>query len=299
MKFGKNQSSIVAISYEKIAFFFIWVGIILVLVHVVLFYWDGLLFRIGPPEILQAMGQFGEYMSGMIGAIWSLASVILFYEALKFQRRELTLQRHELELNRNELLEQTQQFRDQNHLLMLQNTESTFFQLLALHNDIVKSINIIKYEPANGPDNKKVITGRDCFIEYYGYFKYIYSMQIDDIGVGTPSQKDMIDNLKESFDNFLVKYHAELGHYLRNVSNIIEFLDNSKLENKKFYKKLLISQLSDYELLLLFYFCFSAKGKDFKPLVEKYSIFLNINREELLDQRHQGLFEPEAFDENA
>ncbi len=293
----KTISSLEAISYERVAFFFIWVGITLVVLHLVLFYWDNLLLGLASKETLQSLGQFGEYMVSMIGSFWSLASIILFYETLKFQRNELKLQRHELELNRNELLEQTQQLRDQNKLMMLQNVENTYFQLLMFHNEILKDISFDfdKTEASGASDEKKPIEGRDSFIEYFLKFNSIYQNAVDDIGITSPTKDEMVGSISEAFESFMYMYHSELSHYFRNILNILEFLDTCKLENKRFYRKLLIAQLSDYELILIFYYCIWDKGRPLKQLAEKYSLFINLNDVKLFDNRHKQLFEDSAF----
>lgn len=48
-------------------------------------------------------GDFGSFISGAVGVLWTLVSSILFYVALRLQRKELSLQRKELELTRKEL----------------------------------------------------------------------------------------------------------------------------------------------------------------------------------------------------
>lgn len=285
-------------SFEKVAFFFIFAGVGLVIIHLFMFYFDGLILKIVPLDVLQSLGQFGEYNVSMIEAIWSLASVILFYETLRFQRQELILQRHELELNRNELLEQTQQIRDQNKLVFIQTIENTFFQLLMLQTEIVKSVTLnVKAKGYNTSNDEAVpiITGRDCFVEYYKYFKNIYTDHVDLLGIASPNRQDMFDTIEESFEKFYGMFHSDLGHYLRNIYSIVEFIDTAKMDNKVFYKKLVVAQLSDHELLLLFYYCLSKRSKDFKLLVEKYSLFINLPEPELLDIRHKDLFDRRAF----
>ena len=45
---------------------------------------------------LSASGQFGDYIGGVLGALWTLAGVLFFYLTLTIQRRELRLYREEL-----------------------------------------------------------------------------------------------------------------------------------------------------------------------------------------------------------
>src|SRR5688572_12156307 len=81
-------------------------------------------------------GPFGD-MFGAINALFSgLAFAGVIY-ANRLQRAELRLQKYELKLTRAELQGQKEQLSLQNDTLKRQNFESTFFQQLRLHNDIV------------------------------------------------------------------------------------------------------------------------------------------------------------------
>jgi hypothetical protein len=45
-------------------------------------------------------GDYGSFISGSVGTIWTLVSVILFYLTLRLQRKELGFQREELQMTR-------------------------------------------------------------------------------------------------------------------------------------------------------------------------------------------------------
>ncbi|MFT6480485.1 MAG: hypothetical protein ACJAVP_003647 [Spirosomataceae bacterium] len=51
---------------------------------------------------MNATGQVGDFIGGVVGSLWSLVSVILFYRALTLQREDLQNQRKELRLGRLE-----------------------------------------------------------------------------------------------------------------------------------------------------------------------------------------------------
>ena len=100
--------------------------------------------------------QFGDFRGCVIGSLCALAGVILFVAALKGQRKdfknnqkvlniqtesfqqqieEFRLQRQELELTR-------QVFKEQSETLKIQQFESTFFNMLNLHHQIVNAIDL-------------------------------------------------------------------------------------------------------------------------------------------------------------
>lgn len=67
---------------------------------------------------MAATGQVGDFVGGLVGSMWAFAGVILFFLALRLQRKEfssqteqLSLQKDELKLQRKELKNQRQEFR--------------------------------------------------------------------------------------------------------------------------------------------------------------------------------------------
>lgn len=98
---------------------------------------------------------------------------------------------------------------------------------------------------------------------------------------------------------------TDFGHYFRNLYRIVKIVDETEFyiyeeiggksdgnrneyNTKNFevryrYISMLRAQLSDYELLWLFYNCLSDNGsKKFKRLVEKYSLLKNMPKNKLV-----------------
>lgn len=113
-----------------------WLPIIIVLVVIVLWL-ANLLFLAGHEN----RGTFGDMFDAVNALFTGLAFAGVIY-AIFLQRQELELQRRELELTRVELSGQREALTNQNLTMERQNFESTFFQLLRLHNDILGSMDI-------------------------------------------------------------------------------------------------------------------------------------------------------------
>jgi hypothetical protein len=282
-------------SYERFSITLIWLGGVVMITFFILLVSDALWFHFLTPDQDARLGNMGQLMEGTVGSLWALAGVILVYEALRFQRMELKSQRHEFELNRQEVIEQTQQFKAQNLTMAIQTFENTFFQLILLHNEIVNSLAIERLVEDTSLENKKILKGRKCFRVFYQHFKNFYYNTIDLIGMATPDQIEMAETLNETFLQFYVRYQDDLGHYLRNIDNIINVVDKSDMKNKQFYAHMFQDHLTNYELLILFYYCFSDYGITLKPLVEKYRFFEHLIVEELLDRRHKDFYKDSAF----
>ncbi|MBI5325733.1 MAG: putative phage abortive infection protein [Ignavibacteriae bacterium] len=289
----KKKQPSALFSYEGFSISLIWIGIIVILLIFIVFSLDIFVFNWISDAQDNKLGSLGQLLEGSVGTLWALAGVILYYEALRFQRMELKSQRHELELNRQEVIEQTQQLRAQNQTLFIQTFENTFFQLVTLHNDIVNNIAIEHYDVVSNTERK--IAGRQCFFQFYNDFKYIFSNHIEIVGGTFPEKDDIQGTLNEAFLNFFNSHQEILGHYLRNVHNIIKYIDASDVKNKWFYTNLFHDHLSNYELCILLYYCISDIGIKLKPLAEKYSLLENIPVDEILDMRHREYLNSTAF----
>ena len=102
--------------------------------------------------------------------------------------------------------------------------------------------------------------------------------------------------IQTAYDSFFIRYQAVLGHYFRNLYNVLKYVKNSDMENKRVYTNLVRAQLSSDELVLLFYDCLSAYGKNkFKPIVEEFALLNNLDERLVFDQSHLSLYSQSAY----
>lgn len=95
----------------------IWLGISIIIFAIILFLSHESLFNFEAPIKSEKYGQFGDAIGGVVGSLWALAGVILFYlafdkqkESLQEQRNAIALQSEELKLQRKELIETREEF---------------------------------------------------------------------------------------------------------------------------------------------------------------------------------------------
>jgi len=89
---------------------------------------------------------------------------------------------------------------------------------------------------------------------------------------------------------------SNLSHYFRTFYHIIKFIDNSEIENKKQYISIARAQLSSYEQIIIFYNCLHDNGKEkFKPLIEKYALFKNIDESLIFNEAHLLEYNESAY----
>lgn len=202
----------------------------------------------------------------------------------------IALQSKELRDTRREMEEQKEQFVIQNESLKLQVFENTFFQLLQLHNEILNTISV--EDVFNVGSSKKVLTGREAI-------GVLFDMFIKRRHRTFHPQYKQAKNLSDEYILFNHVYHETIGHYFRNIYQILKFVDQSLIPNKKFYTNLLRSQLSSNELGLLFYNCLSELGCErFKPLIERYEFLKHLPRYEIISPDEIKQYSPMAFGGN-
>ena len=275
----------------------IWlVGVISVLVIIGLWYYTYCKLQGLTP---QERGTFGD-MFGSVNALYSgLAFAGIIFTIL--------LQRKELKYQRDELRETRQEFITQNKTLKSQRFENTFYNLISLHNQIVNDIDYDRRvsETGKAGDSYNVtVRGRDVFRDRFNNLN-----------------KNFLDEPMTDFNKIFLKFYEErktdFGHYFRNLYRIIKIihetefysLENLKADNideSKYklcnyieryrYTSIVRAQLSDYELLILFYNCLSDNGvKKFKPLIEEYALLKNLPQVDVFHKQLINKYKKSAY----
>jgi Putative phage abortive infection protein len=277
--------------FERNANYLIYFGALVMFFGIVIFFL--------PHSFHEKIGSFSEFFGGIVGSVWTLAGVVLFYAALKaqhqqaeiqrqqlemqqselrLQRTELKLQRRETELQREEFERQTEQLINQNETLAIQKFENTYFHMLKLHNDIVTS-------------NENLDLGkkwaRSLYVRFIGKYQRITERHED------LNKLECINLTYEQFPK-RVEY---LEKYFNNLIYLIIFIDNSTLDEKQFYINIVRAQLTVHEQLFLFYFVLTKYSKDeFKILIEKYHFFNELPTDELIDSEHKDYYDEKCFE---
>lgn len=249
-------------------------------------------------------GEFGDKF-GAINSLFSGFAFLGLIITLLFQKEELELQRQELSETRKELEGQKKEFEEQNKIMRRQSFENTLFNMLSLQQEIVNKLLYIERKQELDPSNTWGI--KDIVTEYYGrnVFEKLYNNIIvkyvningelyECYGIKSALKRIPRENFPQ------IKVTTLFDHYFRHLYRIFKYIKESDLiakEEKYEYSCIVRSQLSDYELVMLFYNCISINGKDkFKPLIEEFAVFNNIRSELLVDSDDHKFYKKSAFD---
>lgn len=275
-------------------------------------------------ENIAARGQFGDKF-GAINALFAGFAFAGIIFTIFLQNREIHQSKRMLE----------EQLKDSNK----QRFDSTFFKLISLHNEITKNLTDINLlgRDAFTAFNIKIVMS-DVDFNAYSALNKLDKEQIrrlkDDKKITSDIESRLTSieksNLEATLekgvafcDNYLdtniidqekkiraaytkaAELHVDkYSHYFRNLYHTLRYVDMSDLisdEDKKQYSKILRSQLSEPELLGLFYNSItkiSLQGRDdmelgfpkMGRLLYKYDILQNMSPRSVIHPIHIDIF---------
>lgn len=125
----------------------IWIGIILIILGGVVFFWKELTLDFSGKFDSERVARYGDFIGGIVGSLWALGGMFLVYLGLKGQRidieqnrKALEAQIEEFKLQKLELAETRKIFEKQTKNLELQQFENSFFNLINLMRNQLDSI---------------------------------------------------------------------------------------------------------------------------------------------------------------
>lgn len=203
----------------------------------------------------------GTFVGGFFGTILTIAATFLIWLTYNSQKREL---------------EKTIQIaKIQSETLIVQQFESTFFNMAKILSEIPTNVN-------------GKLLDKSFKVEYAGYNffeKALFNImqKFDpDWNWDTISSNELMETTAKIYNEYAEEYLSPLDHYFRYFYNILKFIDNSKVENKKMYADLLQAQMAKTQLGLIFYNGIGKIGKaKLYGLLEKYNFLENLNHDSI------------------
>ncbi|OBT07577.1 putative phage abortive infection protein [Vibrio cyclitrophicus] len=204
-------------------------------------------------NIAAFLGAKGDFIGGILNPIFGFLSLLALLYTIILQSKELSETRAEIKRS-------AEAQKKSEIALNQQALENTFFNMLNLHTDIVKNLEFHV--------GTKHSSGRAVF-----------QAIISDITGGKANTS--IDIVSEKYTTLQVESNHILGHYFRNLFQIISYVHNYPNINhfeKKKYIKMVRAQLSAPELSLLFLNCLDnlVDEGQFRALLIEYAMLEHL-----------------------
>ncbi|WP_318513273.1 putative phage abortive infection protein [Photobacterium leiognathi] len=219
-------------------------------------------------------GVFGDFLGGVLNPVLTFFTLFGLIATIVIQRQELRLARNEYEKTAEALSTQA--------------IETTFFNILDLHHNIVDNLKVDIEELRDKSEAQKLLKGISS--------SFINSQ----IGLGTSSKsegravfEDILNFLSseaESPEEVLERYqyiqdhhNHILGHYFRNLYQALKVINSYEesaltVAQKRKYASILRAQLSTKELALLFINCLDgvSDSGQFKNLLIEFNMLEHL-----------------------
>lgn len=115
---------------------------------------------------IERTGQIGDFFGGIVGSIWALAGVLLYFSALKLQRKEIKNQIDEMIANKK--------------LMSQQQFESTFFGLLTtqqeIGNNVKGTFHTVEKEGTSYKFTSQEYSSNDFFLRMILEINHLYNV---------------------------------------------------------------------------------------------------------------------------
>ena len=205
---------------EKVGLLISLIGILLIILGLYLFLIHG---NWEKSSVLDEskIGQFGDFIGGVVGTLFALAGVILYYAALVDQRKDFKTNQDALNLQVKALNQQIVEFQEQrkeleitrqiyeqqNRTMKIQQFESNFYSYLNVYITIKNNLN-------SGSEQKD-------------FFKDIYDLLVDDLSMQNKSFSDSHMYMIEKYNCIFQKKRGLLSHYFKTIYRLLKIVDTS------------------------------------------------------------------------
>lgn len=236
----------------------------------------------------EKVGQFGDFVGGVVGTILAFVGVILYYIALTEQRKDIDINRETLLTQVKALDQQIKEFKAQTE--ELQETRKVYEEQTNLYRE---QTNYYQQQVKELKNQTKVNSLQQFNSEFYSLLNVFISIKKDCEGPISKLLDILKDRLKTKDDticnrhSILIEEYTKLYYnntsslsvYFKTFYRLLKMIEDSSIEaeRKQRYAKTLRSQLSENELLLLYYDYCSVLGEKVRLLAIKYNLFKHLN----------------------
>ena len=262
----KNDNNRILLS----KWFYIILGTLFIGLFGLIFQWGHIIVWRDPSFIVdhELLGTFGDFVGGVLGTIFTIASVILV--AQTFLHQQSVTEDNKIELR-------TQRFND------------LFFELLHLYQSEVRELCGYKERVVDIEKDDKAQRFRIHKEGLQYNDKDFFDEEKLQIQKGYRNQYSFDKNRKRAvgyYMMFYTKHRSKIAVYYRTLYRLYELIDKTDLiseTQKREYAKMVRAQLTESELFFIRYNAMTIYGKQFIYYANKYNVLKHLPAFELLE----------------
>ena len=251
----------------------IWIsGFIFVFIAVVfafIFAYKNNPFDYSQPALTEIIGQYGDFIGGLVGTIFAFISIVLLWKTFSIQNEvnESIKNTNESVISTNDkVIISNEKIIEQNSLMIFDNKFKSF---LTMYHDAISS-----YTQQN------CNSGRDSFESIVNIFKKL------DFNKDLPFprlEKAAIEVFK---DNLYAINRAKMSVHMRTLYLLMQLISEDKMlseDQRAVYAKCIRGQLTDNEMLVVRYNCFTSYGEKMRYFANEFNLLKHLPPMSLLE----------------
>lgn len=215
----------------------------------------------------EKIAQFGDFVGGVIGTLLAFAASILYYIALKEQQKDVRINRESLSKQIEEFSNQVEElqlsrkvYEEQQKTMRLQQFETNFYSYFEIYLKVKNEL----INQKEGNYFKKVIQQVSSKSKYKD--------------ISTLPMHECYNHVKKMYFDYFISNRKDYDHYFRCLYRLLSIVTDA-FENdidRMKYIKIIRSQLTDYELLVLYYNTHSDYANKSRNLIFAYNILKHL-----------------------
>ncbi|WP_276496133.1 putative phage abortive infection protein [Pontibacter litorisediminis] len=242
-------------------------GYVLIITGAVVLVWGTIKFNLveelylDPADREGVFGQYGEFIGGIVGSLWALAGVFLFFATLTYQKREFELQRFELH--------KTQKIFQQ------QNFSTLYISFIQKHNDIIDSL--VAFDI-----NKSDWRGSNFFVFFQEKVLTSFVQKVRALGPEEKTAAELQHIFQDYFTYHFSFYQSSLNPYLKNLSVLFKLIQKYKTETQdqgEYYSFITKANFTQSELFLIYHVVQFNLLKEFSTIGNAFDVYEDMAEE--------------------
>lgn len=217
------------------------------------------------------VGQFGDFVGGVIGTLLAFAASLLYYIALKEQQKDVKTNQKALEKQVEEFSNQVKElelsrevYKQQSRTMLYQQFENNFYSYFDIYLKV-------KAQLSEGIGGKDYFSKAMSTISAHAKYKDLQGKD----------SWDAYNYLVDKYEEYFVTERESFSHYFRTFYRLLTIVTSNPVfkndENERMkYIKIIRSQMNERELLLLYYNAHSSFSGKAKNLIYKYNILKHL-----------------------
>lgn len=236
-------------------------GYALIIVGAVVLVWGTIKFNLAeelyldPADREGVFGQYGEFIGGIVGSLWALAGVFLFFATLTYQKREFELQRFELH--------KTQKIFQQ------QNFSTLYISFIQKHNDIIDALTAYDI-------NESAWRGSNFFVFFQEKVLTSFVQKVRAMEPEEKSAQKLEHLFEEYFTYHFSFYQNSLNPYLKNLSVLFKLIQKYRTEAQdegEYYSFITKASFTQSELFLIYHVAQFNLLQEFNAFDNAFDVF--------------------------